>query len=225
MAYTWSKSIDTNSEATFVGAGDTNSNGPDPRASRGYSRFHTPQRFTFFGTYQSPFFSKRADFVGQALGGWNISAVWKAAHGTPFTVINSGGFGDLNFDGFTEIRPALADPSILFRSINNPGTSQAQLPASAFRAPVVGDFKCCVLGRNTFYTDGVNNVDLGFYKTFRLPFENHKLVFRADLFNAFNKVQFGFPTVDLASVNFARITGESNTYSPRNIQFSLRYVF
>lgn len=227
-AYTWSKAIDTTSEATTVGVGDSNVNGPDSRQSRALSRFHTPHRFTLFAAYQSPFFNNRTDFVGQILGGWNISAVWKFAHGTPFTVVNSGGFGDLNFDGFTEIRPAVVDPSILGRRINNPETSVASLPREAFRAPVVNDYSCCVLGRNTFYTDGTNNVDLSFYKTFRLPFgeqSNHRIVFRADLFNAFNKVQYGFPNPDLASVNFGRILGEATTYLPRNVQFSLRYVF
>ncbi|MGI8639277.1 MAG: carboxypeptidase regulatory-like domain-containing protein [Pyrinomonadaceae bacterium] len=227
-AYTWSKSIDTNSEATFVGAGDTNANGPNARTSRALSRFHTPHRFTLFGVYQSPFFNKRTDFVGQLLGGWNISGVWKFAHGTPFTVINSSGFGDLNFDGFTEIRPALVDPSILGTRINNPNTSVQNLPREAFRAATVSDFACCILGRNTFYGDGVNNVDLSIYKTFRLPFgenSDHRISVRADFFNTFNKVQYGFPNTDLASVNFGRITGESNTYLPRNIQLSLRYIF
>lgn len=227
-AYTWSKSIDTNSEATFVGAGDSNANGPDTRTSRALSRFHTPHRFTFFATYQTPFFRNRTDFVGQALGGWNISAVWKFAHGTPFTVINSAGFGDLNFDGFTEIRPVILDPSILGSSITNSDTSVASLPRAAFGTPRVEDFGCCVLGRNTFYGDGVNNVDLSFFKTFRMPFGerlNHRIVFRADLFNAFNEVQFGFPTPDLASLNFGRITSEASGYGPRNVQFSLRYVF
>ncbi|MDQ4123424.1 MAG: TonB-dependent receptor [Acidobacteriota bacterium] len=227
-AYTWSKAIDTTSEATFVGAGDSNVNGPDTRTSRALSRFHTPHRFTLFATYQTPFFNNRTDFVGQILGGWHISGVWKFAHGTPFTVINSGGFGDLNFDGFTEIRPALVDPSILFRRVNNPNTSVAALPREAFRAPTVGDYRCCILGRNTFYSDATNNVDLSFYKSFRMPFgkeNSHRIVFRADLFNAFNKVQYGFPNPDLASVNFGRILGEATTYNPRNVQFSLRYVF
>jgi len=227
-AYTWSKSIDTNSEASFVGAGDTNANGPNPRDSRALSRFHTPHRFTLFGAYQSPFFNNRKDFVGQLLGGWNISGVWRFAHGTPFTIINSSGFGDLNFDGFTEIRPALVDPSILGTRINNPNTSVQSLPREAFRAATVNDFGCCVLGRNTFYGDAVNNVDLSLYKTFLLPFGenlNHRISIRADFFNAFNKVQYGFPNPDLASVNFGRITGASNNYSPRNIQISLRYIF
>ncbi len=227
-AYTWSKSIDTNSEATIVGVGDTNANGPNARDSRALSRFHTPHRFTLFGAYQSPFFNNRKDFVGQLLGGWNISGVWRFAHGTPFTVINSNGFGDLNFDGFTEIRPALVDPSILGTRINNPNTSVQSLPREAFRTATVADFGCCVLGRNTFYGDALNNVDLSLYKTFLLPFGenlNHRLSVRADFFNAFNKVQYGFPNPDLASVNFGRITGASNTYSPRNIQISLRYIF
>jgi hypothetical protein len=227
-AYTWSKSIDTNSEASFVGAGDTNANGPNARDSRALSRFHTPHRFTLFGVYQSPFFNNRKDFVGQLLGGWNISGVWRFAHGTPCTVINSNGFGDLNFDGFTEIRPALVDPSILGTRINNPNTSVKSLPREAFRAATVADFGCCVLGRNTFYGDAVNNVDLSLYKTFLLPFGenlNHRISVRADFFNDFNKVRYGFPNPDLASVNFGRITGASNTYSPRNIQISLRYIF
>lgn len=227
-AYTWSKSIDTNSEATFVGAGDTNANGPNARDSRALSRFHTPHRFTLFGAYQSPFFNNRKDFVGQLLGGWNFSAVWKFAHGTPFTVSNSSGFGDLNFDGFGEIRPALVDPSILGTRINNPNTSVQSLPREAFRAATVADFGCCILGRNTFYGDAVNNVDLSLYKTFLLPFGenlNHRISVRADFFNAFNKVQYGFPNPDLASVNFGRITGAAVGYSPRNIQISLRYIF
>lgn len=227
-AYTWSKSIDTNSEATVVGAGDTNANGPNARDSRAFSRFHTPHRFTLFGVYQSPFFNNRKDFIGQILGGWNISGVWKFSHGTPFTIINSNGFGDLNFDGFTEIRPALVDPSILGTRINNPNTSVQSLPREAFRAATVADFGCCILGRNTFYGDAVNNVDLSLYKTFLLPFGenlNHRISVRADFFNAFNKVQYGFPNPDLASVNFGRITGAAVGYSPRNIQISLRYIF
>lgn len=227
-AYTWSKSIDTNSEATFVGAGDTNANGPNARDSRALSRFHTPHRFTLFVVYQTPYFDKEKGIAGQLLGGWNFSTVWKYAHGTPFTVINSSGFGDLNFDGFTEIRPALVDPSILGTVVDDPNSSVGALPRSAFRSPVASDYGCCILGRNTFYGDSLNNVDISVYKSFTLPFgENsgHKISVRADLFNAFNKVQFAFPNPDLASVNFGRITAESATYSPRVIQLSLRYIF
>ncbi len=223
--YTYSKAIDTNSEATFVGSGDTNANGPNTRLSRAVSRFHTPHRFTFFMSYKTPFFADRKDFLGQALGGWYTSIVFKRSHGTPFSVTATG--SDLDLDGFTESRPVILDTNLLGRVIANPNSSPNQLPISGFRAATVADFGNGILGRNTFYGDGVNNIDVSFYKSFSMPFEGHRFVVRADLFNAFNHVRYALPNSvwSATSTTFGRITGESNDYSPRNVQVSLRYVF
>jgi hypothetical protein len=211
-AYTYSKAIDTTSEATFVGAGDTNQTGNNTRTARGLSRFHTPHRFTMYGTYRLPFFSDEKGFLGQTLGGWQVSAVLKMSKGTPFTVITTG--VDLNLDGFSETRPVLLDPSVLGRSISNPATSQQNLPRSAFRSLTTADFNTPTLGRNTFFGDGVQNVDLGILKTFRMPWEGHRLILRADFFNAFNHAQFGFPAVDVVgSANFGAITGLATQYA------------
>lgn len=223
-AYTFSKSIDTTSEATFVGAGDTNQTGNGTRLSRGLSRFHTPHRFTLFGTYRIPFFSKRRDWAGQILGGWLASMVFRASHGTPFTVINGSG-ADLNLDGFAETRPVLLDPNLYGRAINRRDSAQNQLPRTGFRAPTVADFNCCILGRNTFFVDGAESFDFGFTKVFPLWFEGHRLTVRADLFNAFNHVQYGFPNPDFTSATFGSITGTATSYNPRRIQVSLRYNF
>jgi hypothetical protein len=224
-AYTWSKSEDTTSEATSLGAGDSNQTGNNLKASRGFSRFHTPHRFTLFGTYRIPFLDKRKDVVGQIFGGWQISTVFKWAHGTPFTVITGIGTLDLNFDNFNESRPVLLDSSLLGRTIGNPNTSVTLLPASAFRQATLADLDCCILGRNTFYIDGVKNFDFALSKKFLMPFEGHSLSFRADLFNAFNWVQFGFPNTDYKNAGFGKINGTATQYAPRNVQFSLRYVF
>lgn len=235
-AYTWSKSIDTTSEASFVGAGDSNILGPDERASRGFSRFHTPHRFTFFGTYRLPFFRTDNGILGQVLGGWELSSVVKLVHGTPFTV--TGAAFDLNLDGFSETRPVLVDPSVLGSTLDDPSTSR-QILANAFRIPTsVADFGCCILGRNTFFIDGVRNVDFNLTKRFRMPWEGHSLALRADFFNAFNSVQFGFPnTTYTANVTadgtvrprinpaLGTLTSLANTYAPRSIQVSLKYSF
>src|SRR5207244_3537514 len=58
-AYTYSRSLDTTSEATAVGAGDSNQNGPDERFAKGFSRFHTPHRVTLNGSYRLPFLAAR----------------------------------------------------------------------------------------------------------------------------------------------------------------------
>lgn len=223
-AYTWSKALDTNSDATFLGAGDSNQNGNDASVSRGYSRFHTPHRFTFFGTYRLPLFSKDTGILGQLLGGWQMSGVFKWAHGTPFTVTGTG--IDLNLDGFAETRPRLLDPSILGNSISNPRTSQQLLPISAFASPTsVSDFNCCILGRNTFFVDGTKNVDLAFSKAFPMPWEGHRLLFRADMFNAFNKFQWGFPNSTYTSSTLGLLSTAATSYAPRTIQMSLKYSF
>lgn len=222
-AYTWSKAIDTNSEATFVGAGDSNQNGNDKRAIRGLSRFHTPHRFTMYGTYRMPFFRGDKGLVGQVLGGWQFSTVLKLSKGTPFTVTTTA--LDLNFDGFSESRPVILDPSILGNSVNLPATSQAALPRAAFRTLTIADYNTPIIGRNTFYADGVKNVDFGLFKNFLLPWEGHKFTVRADFFNAFNHVQYGIPSAVITSTNFGAITGAAVQYAPRSVQVSLRYVY
>ncbi len=225
-SYTFSKSIDTTSEATAVGAGDTNQTGNNARDARALSRFHTPHRFTFFGTYRTPWFKGERGVLGQALGGWQFSTVVKLAKGTPITITSPA--QDLDFDGFAEARPVLLDPSVLGNSVNHPSNSQQQLPASAFRALAITDIgrDLSLVGRNTFFLDGVKNVDFAITKSFPMPWEGHQFNLRADFFNAFNHVQYGFPvSLDVTNINFARITGTATQYAPRNVQISLRYQY
>ena len=223
-AYTFSRSLDTNSEATFVGAGDSNQNGPNSRYAKGYSRFHTPHRFTLNGSYQLPFFADRSDFLGLALGGWQMSAVVKLASGTPFTVIDTG--RDIDFDGFAEGRPVLVDASILGARVNHRDTAQQALPASAFRSTTFSDTIDDLVPRNAFYGDGTKNVDLALAKNFRMPWQGHNLGVRIEAFNAFNWVQFAFPQNNLATpATFGAITGTAASYAPRTVQLVLRYRY
>ena len=222
-AYTWSNSEDTTSEATFVGAGDSNQQGPDAAYARAKSRFHVPHRFTLSGSYQLPFFRERQDWVGNAFGGWTLSGILKLASGTPFTVTFTG--TDLDFDGFAEARPVLLDPSVLYRSIDTPATAQELLPRSAFRAQVYGDTVDMLVPRNSFYGDGFENVDLALAKTFRMPWGGDQFSVRIEAFNAFNQVQFAFPVTDFNNAAFGAINTAQTSYSPRVIQLRLWYRY
>jgi outer membrane receptor protein involved in Fe transport len=223
-SYTFSKSIDTTSEATNVGAiGDTNQTGNNTRDARALSLFHTPHRFTIYGTYSLPFFNRRRDLLGETLGGWQFAAVMRFAAGTPFTVTNS--VGDINFDGLTDGRPVLIDPSILGSGVDLPATSRDVLPRSAFRALTLADAGNGVIGRNTFFRDGQKVVDIGLTKYFEMPFEGHRLMLRADLFNAFNHPWYGVPVTDIQATNFGSITGSNSLYTPRVVSIALRYTF
>ncbi len=82
-----------------------------------------------------------------------------------------------------------------------------------------------LLGRNTFFIDGVKNVDMSFTKRFLLPWEGHNLAVRADLFNAFNHVQWGFLNATYTSSALGTLTSLATQYAPRTIQVSLKYSF
>jgi hypothetical protein len=225
-AYTFSKSVDTTSEATFVGAGDTNQNGPNKQFSKGLSRFHTPHRFTLNASYRLPFFAGRSDLAGRLLGGWQLSGVVKLASGTPFSVIDSSVTRDIDFDGFNDSsRAAIVDPSVIGAHVSDPDTSQQVLPRSAFRSVDFTDTIDNISPRNGFYTPGTRNVDLALAKNFAMPWQGQALSVRIEAYNAFNIVKFGFPTNDIASVNFGRILGAATSYSPRVVQLVLRYRY
>lgn len=226
-AYTFSKSVDTTSEATFVGTGDTNQTGPNAKFAKGLSRFHVPHRFTFNGSYRLPFLADRTDVLGQVLGGWQLSGVVKLASGTPFSVIDSTPARDLDFDGFADSsRPVILDRSIIGNHVSNPNTALQQLPRAAF-APAdpaihtIDDLS----PRNGFFTPGTKNVDLALSKNFRMPYEGHNLSVKIEAFNAFNQVKFGFPVNDINNSNFGRLTGAATGYNARQLQLVLRYRY
>ena len=225
-AYTFSKAVDTTSEATFVGAGDTNQNGPNRQFSKGLSRFHTPHRFTFNGSYRLPFFAGRTDLVGQVLGGWQLSGVVKVASGTPFSVVDTTVTRDIDFDGFNETgRAAMVDPSVIGAHVSDPDTALQVLPRSAFRSVDFTDTFDNISPRNGFYAPGTRNVDLALAKIFRMPWQGQSMSVRIEAFNAFNMVKFGLPVNDIASVNFGKLLTGATNYSPRVVQLVLRYRY
>jgi len=222
-SYTFSNSEDTTSEATFVGAGDSNQQGPNASYAHAKSRFHTPHRFTLNGSYRFPFFLDQRGVLGQVLGGWMLSGVVRLSSGTPFTVTSTG--VDLDFDAFAESRPVLLDPSVVGATVSNRDTATQVLPRSAFRPVAFGDTADMLVPRNAFYGDGLERVDLALSKTFQMPWSSHNLAVRVEAFNVFNHVQFGFPNTDVASTAFGTITGVGTGYAPRTLQLVFRYRY
>jgi hypothetical protein len=219
--YTWSKNIDTGSEATFVGGGDINaavSEMQGMRSLRGFSRLAQPQRLVFSYIYDLPLFRGQrgpaslgalTPVLGRVLGGWLLAGNTTFAAGNPFTVFL--GY-DLNGDGIGGDRPFIVDSSILGHSVDNarvnPATgrqyAQDVLPLSAFLPTATqaaakqwpwfpGTGIVGNLGRNTFWSAGQNNWDFSVIKDVRLSAERHHLQFRAEMYNLTNRVQFDLP--------------------------------
>jgi hypothetical protein len=72
------------------------------------------------------------------------------------------------------------------------------LPLTAFRPYVAGDSLDSVVGRNTFFGDGLQTMDLGLYKNFVLSGAKSFSV-RIEAFNLFNAVQYAYPAVNIST--------------------------
>jgi hypothetical protein len=92
---------------------------------------------------------------------------------------------------------------------------------AAFKENAPGTFG--TLGRNTERGPGLATVDFSAFKRFPMPYsERHKLEFRAEAFNLFNRVNLNNPNTTRTSPLFGRITSAAE---PRILQFGLRYSF
>ena len=70
---------------------------------------------------------------------------------------------------------------------------------------------------------GMANFDIAIAKSFKLPFEGHRLQLRGEAFNAFNHANFYNPNLDASSPStFGEYTQAA---APRVMQFGLRYEF
>ncbi|MGH9662273.1 MAG: hypothetical protein ACRD96_27230, partial [Bryobacteraceae bacterium] len=70
---------------------------------------------------------------------------------------------------------------------------------------------------------GQATVDFSAFKQLPMPFsERHKLEFRSEFFNLFNRVNLGNPNTARINAQFGRITTAGE---PRIVQLGLRYSF
>jgi hypothetical protein len=226
VTYTFSKALDTGSEATATGAGDINIFPPEyEQYKKGLSRFDTRHRATMTASYALPFLQNRNDLVETLLGGWSLSTVMRHSSGTPFTIIDTGAV-DIDFDGVANQRPIALDPEYAGGwYVNYPNKSTSKLPASKFRRATPADSVDDLMGRNTYFTDGREQVDLGLYKAFRFTGDTGSVVLRFDVFNVFDHVTWGVPVNDFANANFGRILTTHPDYIPRTYQVGLRFLY
>jgi hypothetical protein len=228
-SYTLSKAIDTGSDYTSSGSGDSayldasQTEADFKKDLKGPSRFDS--RHTFLARFSYDLPAIRSGHWRSLTNGWNISGGTLIKSGLPFTLrvgSDSPGFG--NVDGMSSDRPNLLDPSILGRAIDNPDTSAQMLPASAFAFLGPNDRRGN-LGRNTFRKDGITNVNLAVTRQWILPSarSERRLTFRVEAMNALNHPQFDAPGFTLTSNNFGKITNTLN--DGRILQLGLRFYF
>ena len=226
-SYWFSKAIDLGGDFVNTASGTDAWWGQSPSefnvhgTMRGLSSFHQPHSFLARVSYELPRLS-RTGWMRYAVGGWQLSGVVLLKSGTPFAIdTGSDGPGFGNVDGTGRDRPNLLDPSVLGRAIDDPDTSRAMMPLSAFGFLAPGQ-ESGTLGRHVLRKDAINNVNLSLSRSWPLGADK-AINFRAESINFFNSPQFAEPGRDLASPNFGQITNTLN--DGRTFRFLMQFSF
>ena len=215
LSYTWSHAIDDVSDVfdlsgAYGQAQDEVGFFSGLRAERGNASFDVRHSFNVAWNYEVDLWKDRP-----LLGGYSVSGIFTARSGQPFTVTTA---QDLNLDG------NLTDRPITDVGIERRGDGRVRLVLTRpYEAFVVSDGRAeGAVGRNTFRAAPFVNLDLSIDKRFEIG-DRHSLVARVEVFNVFNRAQFGIPTRVIESPGFG---ASSTTIRPnRVVQFAIRYSF
>ncbi len=238
ISYTWSHSIDNQSDALAGIFEDYNQPGIaskpdvvvkaaftqqfDSSSDRGNSDFDQRQNLAFFAVYSLP----------GKLRGWDISGLGALRSGLPYSVYGS------PIDPFVNQRADLVDPALAYAPVVRafPGGKQLLNPA-AFRADITG--RLGNTARNEFAGPGLVSADLSVSRTFRIPSanESRRVTLRADFYNALNHANLGNPQTSVNGTHFGQaLYGRDEKFSgfpvlapfnetARQVQLMARFEF
>lgn len=223
-AYTWSHSIDTQSDPltgdffdlNFTAINNGSGNAPkatfakqfDNRADRGSSGFDQRHNLFLLGVWQPDVRSGKVPRV--VTNGWKLSWLSAFRTGTPYTVYApSNGIPDFGGTILNQ-RANLVSVSTAVLATPTPAVGGVHLlSAAGFALP--GANGPGTSGRNAFRGPGLYNVDFSLARTLRLPRalrmpESAALTLRADAFNVLNHANLGNPDGTLGDKNFGIAT-------------------
>jgi hypothetical protein len=226
--YTLAHSID-NGSAAESGAGEQGAsiqNVFNPGAFRGSSDFDIRHNFNANFMYTLPFgkgkmlLRNASSWLDQIVGGWQISSIWRYSTALPSAVA-----GDLAYNtnywlsSLAVVNTPTRSGGVHIDQNGNPSIFSNTSVSDNFQdqPPEGAGTRAAVRLAPIF------NVDMALSKSFRMPWEGHRLLFRAEAFNAFNHANFTNPSLNLQSpLTFGEFQG---TMDPRSMQFALRYEF
>jgi hypothetical protein len=217
-SFTFAKNL----ASSVLGASDVgNQHGAYPYLWEGPSELTPRLRLVNSFSYDLPFGRGRAYANDGAMsvlaGGWTVSSIIDNSTGAPRRVTTS----DISGTGYGIMPDRICDP----REVPGKKDRFTWFNTACFAQPAFGTFGNSPIG--VYEDPGINNVNISIQKNTRLsiPTEASAVLFRVDLFNAFNHTQLGpasNSTLQSGNVNSGRIT---STRPPRQIQLSLSFLF
>lgn len=222
-SYTWSKSMDNQSNGTDDSAaeGQYPQNPLDRALERGPSSFDRANQLTGSLVWAIPFSAKGPEssvvqnLLRHVAGGWQLSNVFQAESGSPFSVLMP--CAAINAQG-NNCRPNRVSSGVLpasQQSIND------WFNVSAFVVPT--NFTYGDAGRNILRGPDSATVDAALSKSFTWGgSEARRLQIRWEVFNSLNHTNLGLPVSSLTSPGIGSITAAGPA---RVIQLGARLQF
>jgi hypothetical protein len=183
------------------------------------------------------FLSNTGPWLNEIIGGWQLTGVWKAQSGAPFSVsYNSsvpgqpGGRADLGPGA--ALYPPRKNVKNWFNSgyVNGKPVCSANAQANcvagapaAFSAVPNGEYRYGTSQRNTLFGPGFSSWDAGIFKNFMIG-EIVTFQFRAEAFNVLNRANFGGPAANISNTSNVGVIGNT-TGNNRELQFGGRLSF
>ena len=187
----------------------------NPALDHGNSDFDIRHRFVLAPVYRTPWFDHRkGGYVKQALFGWEVTGIYTARTGNPFTLYDS--TNDSSGYGIPRYNPATPVTRHTFKSVAANGfqgnntynlTPDTALPVnvpfanSALQISDVGPYPSTMTARNIFRGPGAYNLDASVSKTIPIH-EQINVEFRAEGFDVTNHHNLYVLGQNLDAANF-----------------------
>ena len=222
LAYTWSKALGDFLDHLSAGGGATGNfpqNAYNMAADYGPLAFDIPHRFVASAIYELPFGANKplatSGPAAAILGGWSVNGILTLSAGRPFTVTSNDTVG--TGSGRITRANCIGDPT----PDGFEPTLDKWFDTTAFSAISGRNYGTC--GNNTVRGPGSKSMNMSLFRNIRLGGER-RLELRAEVFNLFNWVNYGFPAANVSNAGtFGRIT--STLGDPREMQFAVKFYF
>src|SRR5437762_972871 len=174
--------------------------------------------------YDVPFLkSSPQPVLRYVVAGWQIAGVTTVQSGTPVNVTIAADRANIGISGLQ--RPDLIGPAPSFNCQQSPTNLDLVncFDPSAFAMPAQYTFGSAP--RNVLRGPKAMITDLSMAKSVPVG-GSVRLQIRAEIFNAFNNVNYGTPNAVFGSANFGRISATNTSYpNMRQIQLGARLIF
>ena len=242
--YTWSHALDNLSSTFSEVNNDFNLGFLDPfnpGLDYGSAYYDVRHRFAASWNWEVPFEAIGNRFFGggnsisrQVLGGWELTGIFNARTGTPFSIYDCTNATtsespcprlflnqDVDTNGVSNPLPDPTTPN-RFQYIDLTG-----FPVGPYINPITGSsdfgpYPSNMIGRNFFRSPGYWNLDAGLYKRFKFT-ERVSLQLRAELYNLFNHANL-FVRGDEADISSSAYVPAYRT-GRRNLQLAAKIIF